>query len=176
LRDKSIALDLPKRIDMAIDIATGVQFLHSRNIIHRDLKSSNLLVDADFHVVLSDFGVSRVVSREKTMTTDIGTPEWMAPEVLDGRRYSEKADVYSFGIILWELITRELPFSDVDRFQISIAVCVRKQRPKLPKNCHPVLARLVTRCWDHSPDKRPNFTEILEELTKLKETFVGAIF
>ncbi|KAI9981744.1 hypothetical protein PInf_009509 [Phytophthora infestans] len=101
------------RIYMAVAVAEALEYLHSRSpaIIHRDLKSNNILLTEDLDPKLIDFGVSRGVM-DLTMTAGVGTPYWTAPEVLEGARYSEKADIYSFGVVLSELDTGRIPYFD----------------------------------------------------------------
>ncbi|KAG9408710.1 hypothetical protein AC1031_020555 [Aphanomyces cochlioides] len=100
---------------IAADIADALVYLHSfqPTIIHRDLKSKNVLLSESWEAKLSDFGISRVTSLEDTMTSNIGTVAWIAPEVLSGGRYTEKADIYSFGVLLSELDTNEVPYANL---------------------------------------------------------------
>ena len=111
-------LDLPlsweDRRRFALDTARGVNYLHtcSPPIIHRDLKSLNLLLDDSYRVKLADFGWTKGL--ENYMTGKIGTYQWMAPEVIKSQKYTEKADVFSFGIILWEIASREPPFKSTN--------------------------------------------------------------
>jgi mitogen-activated protein kinase kinase kinase 9 len=95
---------------MALEAARGVHYLHSCNppVLHRDLKSLNLLLDESGRVKLADFGWTKGL--DNYMTGKIGTYQWMAPEVIASQKYSEKADVFSYGIILWEIASREPPF------------------------------------------------------------------
>ncbi|XP_020585615.1 LIM domain kinase 1 isoform X2 [Phalaenopsis equestris] len=111
------ALDLRRRLQMALDVVKGMNYLHRRNppIIHRDLKSSNLLVDKAWRVKVGDFGLSSLkISTVVTTKNGIGTPQWMAPEVLRGEYSSEKSDVFSFGVILWELMTESIPWRNLN--------------------------------------------------------------
>ena len=172
LRVKPIVLDLGIRIRIAVEVAKGVSFLHTHcNLIHRDLKSLNLLAtvsETSFAVKVCDFGVSRVVDRRKTMTGNVGTVSWIAPEVFEQRKYSEKADVYSFGIVLWELLTRRVPFADIHSFSIPVAV-IKGDRPSIPKDCPSALKKLIRECWQPKASKRPPFSKIIEILQKILE-------
>lgn len=96
---RDVELTYERKLRMLLDSAMGMDYLHKKDIIHRDFKSLNLLVDGNFHVKVADFGLARVVNRGKMMTVEIGTPHWTAPEVLSKEAYTEKADVFSFGCV-----------------------------------------------------------------------------
>jgi len=134
-----VAMDLGMRLKIALDTASGVDFLHQHcNMIHRDLKSLNILIfshDSGIDVKICDFGISRVIDTKRIMTGNVGTVSWIAPEVFEHKKYNEKADVYSFGIILWELITEDTPFANLTQFTIPIAV-IKGERPRIPHFCN----------------------------------------
>ncbi|QHN71166.1 serine/threonine protein kinase [Mollivirus kamchatka] len=144
--------------------ALGVAYLHSRTpaIIHRDLKSSNLLVGDSLSMKVADFGFARIKETNATMTR-CGTPCWTAPEIITGERYTEKADVYSFGIIMWEVITGKRPYADLDIGRCGMAV-VAGERPPLPQKCRRALVDIMTRCWHADPDQRPSMEEVTDDL------------
>ena len=145
------------------DIARGMQFLHSRSIVHRDLKSLNVLFDTRGFAHICDFGFSR--REDGKMTQSIGTVQWMAPEVLEsGCAYGSKVDVYSFGIVLWEVLTREMPFAGLDTQTITAMVVSNDARPEIPVGAPEGLAKLIRKCWDRSPDVRPTFDDIVKLL------------
>ncbi|MQL87017.1 hypothetical protein Taro_019552 [Colocasia esculenta] len=120
LQRNTTRLDWRRRVHMALDIARGMNYLHCCNptIVHRDLKSSNLLVDKNWTVKVGDFGLSRL-KRDTYLTTNTGkgTPQWMAPEVLRNEPSDEKSDVYSYGVILWELVTEKIPWDNLNSMQ-----------------------------------------------------------
>jgi len=187
-----------QKLKSALDIAKGMNFLHRRRVIHRDLKSLNLLLagevigpdDAPW-IKISDFGLSRRLPSEAiaselhqfpgvpcpaaagsspVMTGGLGTCLWMAPELLSGRDYNERADVYSYGIVLFELICRRLPF-DGARSHGAVSEAVRAvcngHRPdlqRIPSWCPPLLRQLMELSWAQRPEARPAFASILEDL------------
>nr|WIL59881.1 nodulation protein [Melilotus officinalis] len=155
---------LPSLIKVAIDVSKGMNYLHQNNIIHRDLKTANLLMDENELVKVADFGVARVQTQSGVMTAETGTYRWMAPEVIEHKPYDQKADVFSFGISLWELLTGELPYSYLTPLQAAVGVVQKGLRPTIPKNTHPRISELLQRCWQQDPKERPAFSEIIEIL------------
>ncbi|XP_020218062.1 serine/threonine-protein kinase STY46 isoform X3 [Cajanus cajan] len=127
LHSNNQTLDIRRRLRMALDVARGMNYLHHRNppIVHRDLKSSNLLVDKNWTVKVGDFGLSRL--KDATLLTTKsgrGTPQWMSPEVLRNEPSNEKSDVFSFGVILWELMTQSIPWKNLNSLQVSLSLCL----------------------------------------------------
>jgi len=163
-----------KMYKIATSIARGMEFLHSINIIHRDLKSANVLI-SNFSsnnpiVKISDFGLSRTFDEENPsiMTGNIGTPQWAAPEILQQQPYTEKCDVYSFAVVLWELQAKKIPYENINRFEIPIKV-TEGERPEISKECPKQLRELIQLCWKKSIKKRPSFTQIIYKLSKIAE-------
>ncbi|RWR92390.1 serine/threonine-protein kinase STY46 isoform X1 [Cinnamomum micranthum f. kanehirae] len=155
---------LPSLIRVAIDVSKGMNYLHQNNIIHRDLKAANLLMDENEVVKVADFGVARVQAQSGVMTAETGTYRWMAPEVIEHKPYDHKADVFSFGIVLWELLTGKLPYEYLTPLQAAVGVVQKGLRPTIPNNTHPKLSELLERCWQQDPTLRPDFCEIIEIL------------
>ncbi|KAL0923486.1 hypothetical protein M5K25_007545 [Dendrobium thyrsiflorum] len=149
---------------VAIDVSNGMNYLHQNNIIHRDLKTANLLMDENEVVKVADFGVARFKTQSGNMTAETGTYRWMAPEVIEHRPYDHKADVYSFGIMMWELLTGKLPYELLSPLQAAVGVLRAGLRPIIPKNTNPELAALLEKCWQKDPALRPDFSEILDTL------------
>lgn len=161
---KSRVIPTRVAVQQALDVARGMEYVHGLGFIHRDLKSDNLLICADKSIKIADFGVARIEVKTEGMTPETGTYRWMAPEMIQHRPYDHKVDVYSFGIVLWELITGSLPFTNMTAVQAAFAVVNRGSRPTIPNDCHPVLRELMTRCWDADPNVRPSFSEVVKVL------------
>ncbi|KAF6253092.1 kinase-like domain-containing protein [Scenedesmus sp. NREL 46B-D3] len=165
-------LEPRRRLQMALDIARGMNYLHTSTpaIVHRDLKSPNLLVDRDWTVKVCDFGLSRVKSATfLTSKSHGGTPEWMAPEILRNEPSDEKADVYSFGVVLYELVTNQEPWTSLNPMQVVGAVGFAGQRLALPPNLEPHVAAVINHCWASKPSDRPSFAQVLDKLRSFKE-------
>ncbi|KAA8546549.1 hypothetical protein F0562_002712 [Nyssa sinensis] len=166
LHKNHIVLKLPQLLKFAIDVCKGMEYLHQNNIIHRDLKTANLLMDNHNVVKVADFGVARFQNQGGVMTAETGTYRWMAPEVINHQPYDQKADVFSFAIVLWELVTAKVPYDTMTPLQAALGVR-QGMRPDLPENTHPKLLDLMKRCWEAVPGKRPSFSEIRSELEEL---------
>lgn len=157
---------------MAVGVAKALRYLHDQEppIIHRDLKSMNVLPTETLETKVGDFGVSRACSEGFTTTAGVGTPYWIAPESLQGKRYSEQADIYSFGVVLSELDTCRTPFTDgvtaegkkPKPAQILRWVLDGKLSPAFSQDC-PRWIRSVG--LQHDPDMRPTATELTQMLS-----------
>ncbi|PIA35552.1 hypothetical protein AQUCO_03500126v1 [Aquilegia coerulea] len=158
---------LPTLLKVAIDVSKGMNYLHQNNIIHRDLKAANLLMDENEVVKVADFGVARVKAQTGVMTAETGTYRWMAPEVIEHKPYDHKADIFSFGVVLWELVTGKLPYEYLTPLQAAVGVVQKGLRPTIPKNTHPKLAELLEKCWQQDPALRPDFAEITDILRQI---------
>ncbi|TQE13494.1 hypothetical protein C1H46_000825 [Malus baccata] len=159
-------LKLSELLKFAIDVCKGMEYLHQNNIIHRDLKTANLLMDTSNVVKVADFGVARFQNQEGVMTAETGTYRWMAPEVINHQPYDQKADVFSFAIVLWELVTAKVPYDTMTPLQAALGVR-QGLRPEIPNNGHPKLLELMQRCWDSFPSNRPSFSDITAQLESL---------
>ncbi|OVA01750.1 Protein kinase domain [Macleaya cordata] len=170
-------LDERRRMRMALDVARGMNYLHNCSpvIVHRDLKSPNLLVDKNWVVKVCDFGLSRMKHNTfLSSRSTAGTAEWMAPEVLRNEPSDEKCDVYSFGVILWELSTLQQPWGGMNPMQVVGAVGFQHRRLDVPDDMDPVVADIIRKCWQTDPKLRPSFSEIMAALKPLQKPITSA--
>lgn len=142
-------------------IASAMAHLHSRQIIHRDLKSDNVLIAADGRLCVADFGLARHCSSAKQeCTAETGTYRFMAPEVMRHEEYGPPCDVYSFAIMCWSIFTYEQPFRELGPVKAAFAVATRGLRPSWPAGTSRALVRICERCWHEDPARRPTFEQV----------------
>uniref|UniRef100_A0A8C3H1N1 mitogen-activated protein kinase kinase kinase n=1 Tax=Corvus moneduloides TaxID=1196302 RepID=A0A8C3H1N1_CORMO len=151
-------------VDWSMGIAGGMNYLHLHKIIHRDLKSPNMLITYDDVVKISDFGTSKELIDKSTKMSFAGTVAWMAPEVIRNEPVSEKVDIWSFGVVLWELLTGEIPYKDVDSSAIIWGVGSNSLHLPVPSSCPDGFKVLLRQCWNSKPRNRPSFRQILLHL------------
>lgn len=145
-------------------IALGMQYLHSHKIIHRDLKSPNILIGEHEVIKISDFGTSREWNEISIKMSFAGTVAWMAPEVIRNEPCNEKVDIWSYGVVLWELLTGEVPYKNVDSSQIIFGVGNNSLYLHIPRTCPEGFKLLIKQCWSAKPRNRPSFKIILTHL------------
>lgn len=163
-------------IQLALDLARGLSYLHSKKIVHRDVKSENMLLDSHRALKIADFGVARVEAQNpRDMTGETGTLGYMAPEVLDGKPYNRKCDVYSFGICFWEIYCCDMPYPDLSFAEVSSAVVKQNLRPEIPRCCPSSVANIMRRCWDANPEKRPEMDEVVKLLEAINTSRGGGM-
>jgi LIM domain kinase 1 len=184
IHDSGLPLPWEQRISFAKDIACGMSYLHSMNIIHRDLNSLNCLVREDKTVIVADFGLARIINQSSTIANEkwvqsgtgttgrkgrqrrqrytvVGNPYWMAPEMMKGNKYDEKVDVFSFGIVLCEIIGRVQADPDFLPRTSDFGLNQNIFREKFCNQCPVPFYKIAFLCCDLNPDKRPPF-EVLE--------------
>lgn len=170
-------LDWPERFRIAVDIAKGIAVLHCEHILHRDIKSLNVLLDAHRKAKLTDFGLSKVKTETQSKTKGglVGTFAWMAPELSDEEgQYSSACDIYSLGITFWELATSKTPFAHIDgKRQMMIPIWAKQgKREPIPQDCPKPLADLIQACWATEPSTRPTAEQIVVRLKAVTGEFV----
>ncbi|XP_037460707.1 uncharacterized protein LOC119331651 isoform X3 [Triticum dicoccoides] len=169
-RHENRIFDRRRRLLIVMDVAFGMEYLHGRNIVHFDLKSDNLLVnlrDPQRPICkVGDLGLSKVKCQTLISGGVRGTLPWMAPELLNGSSnlVSEKVDVFSFGIVMWELLTGEEPYADLHYGAIIGGIVNNTLRPLVPESCDPQWRSLMEQCWLAEPMERPSFTEVVKRL------------
>jgi len=160
-------LDWKIKVKIGLQIAQACLYLHSKQVIHRDLKSQNVLVAENFKVKLCDLGLATLIENQKR-TTVCGTDQWMAPEITFSDSYDYKIDVFSFGMVLTELIFQQPPAKR--SFQQRLAFDDANFKAQVPQNCPQLLTDLVLECCRYDPTKRPTFKEIVPRLRELMES------
>lgn len=172
-----IPLARPQRLKMLVDSASAEEHLHSFDppIIHRDLKSLNLMLLHPVrdqrtmpHIKLADFGFARI--EERAMTQGVGTKHWMAPEVLKGTEYTTKADVFSFAMVAFEVTFRHVPFERLDAHQVArqTVAGIRPEIEEVAIDEVPAgILDIIRECWHQDPESRPSFQEVRQKIEAL---------
>ncbi|XP_061916220.1 mitogen-activated protein kinase kinase kinase 10 isoform X1 [Entelurus aequoreus] len=167
-------------VNWAVQIATGMDYLHNQAfvpIIHRDLKSSNILILEPMErdelsrktLKITDFGLAREWHQTTKMSA-AGTYAWMAPEVIKLSLFSKSSDVWSFGVLLWELLTGEVPYREIDSLAVAYGVAINKLTLPIPSTCPEPFAQLLAECWSPNPHRRPSFTSIYRRLLAIEQS------
>ncbi len=148
--------------------ATGIQYLHDMNHSHRDIKSLNYLIMKDYTIKLGDLGLAKDLDLTQDTSGMRGTCRWMAPEVIMDQRRSVKSDVFSFGTVVWEIFTTDVPFANIrGDFKVMNAIC-KGERNEIPDDCPPFLRDLITSCWKVDYNDRPTMVDICTQLQHRK--------
>ncbi|KAG9271458.1 mitogen-activated protein kinase kinase kinase 20 isoform X1 [Astyanax mexicanus] len=164
--DASEEISMKQIMTWATEMAKGMHYLHAEapvKVIHRDLKSRNVVMTADKVLKICDFGASKFHSHTTHMSL-VGTFPWMAPEVIQSLPVSETCDTYSYGVVLWEMLTREIPFKGLEGLQVAWLVVEKNERLTIPSSCPASFAGLMRKCWETDSVKRPLFKEIMSTL------------
>ncbi|MEE6489654.1 hypothetical protein FKM82_015637 [Ascaphus truei] len=167
--NRSEDMDMDHIMAWATDVAKGMHYLHMEapiRVIHRDLKSRNVVITIDGVLKICDFGASRFHSHTTHMSL-VGTFPWMAPEVIQSLPVSETCDTYSYGVVLWEMLTREVPFKGLEGLQVAWLVVEKHERLTIPSSCPRSFAELMRVCWEADSKKRPSFKQIISNLESM---------
>ncbi|KAH7289466.1 hypothetical protein KP509_30G003500 [Ceratopteris richardii] len=175
---KKRCLPVTEIIKISLDVAKGMQSLHSKGILHMDLKTANVFLDKKNNAVIGDLGTARNSGEKDEENSEIGTYRYMSPEVCarailgSGQEgwFTSKSDVYSFGILLWELTTCKIPYSDYDPVQAAMGVMMHGLRPSIPASTFPPLRYLMQKCWHQNASSRPEFPQIVRMLQGMSHT------
>jgi serine/threonine protein kinase len=168
-------LDWKVRVTIAMDITAGLSHLHSKNILHRDLKSLNVLLSDNLRAKLTDFGLAKIKSHTRRTTTAVagtakGTIAWMAPEQFKRKaEYNRQTDIYSYAMVLWELASRKVPYEEAPSAELIMQWIKDGEQEDIPGDCPPSFAKLIKWCWDKEPSKRPTTDQAAADL-KVCET------
>jgi serine/threonine protein kinase len=147
-------------------IVRGMAFAHSRGIIHRDLNPRNLLFDSEYHIRINDFKSSRSNSGQSLFTQKVGTPNYIAPEMYTDDTYDSAVDVFSFGLILYEILCDKQAFSSGLSPTVVMRMVLREERPPIPEGFPQWVINLIKHCWDNNPDYRPTSARIASILAE----------
>ncbi|PRP86359.1 hypothetical protein PROFUN_05500 [Planoprotostelium fungivorum] len=158
-------LAVKEKLRLISEIAKGMRHLHQQKVVHRDLALRNILLNDRLEAKVSDFGLSRVNGSEDGSTTAnaVGPLKWMSPEAITENKYSTKSDVFSFGVVVWEIFEEKDPYPGVAAVEAAFQV-VNGQRLEFTKCPCPWLIRLVQACWDKDPKNRPSFKFVLQTM------------
>ncbi|ORY38246.1 kinase-like protein [Rhizoclosmatium globosum] len=152
------------------EISCGLETIHGHGVVHHALRGSNVLITPENHAALADFGLGRNLLRANAEINakprkSTGTHHWFSPEqTLDPTSVTAKSDIWSFGMLMWELCTNQMPFEGKTREQIAAIIQTETERPEMPEEVNPILWDLMNKCWSLSPSARPNAFEIREIL------------
>ncbi|WPT13565.1 Putative serine/threonine-protein kinase drkA [Picochlorum sp. SENEW3] len=175
LHERCLRPEYKTLLNIATDIASAIAFCHGESLVHRDLKTHNILLSSNGKVVVADFGLAVNMEANTMLSngaggTALGTASYMAPEQFSGGKVDDKCDAYAFGCILWECITGRQPWEECNNLmQIVMAVGLERRRPPLPRGVPGPLASIIRECWRHNPALRPSMKEIAERLQALKK-------
>lgn len=129
-------------------------------------------MDNEFQLKVCDFGISKILEHDETTNTKLGTLSWMAPEALLDSKYTKESDVYSYGMVLWEIVSGQQPFQELQAPIKIMGRIIEGDRPAMPPHTDPGYAAIVRRCWDWQPHARPSFDFVVRELEKLPGALV----
>jgi serine/threonine protein kinase len=162
IHEKSFPIEPAQVLKYGAEISRGMRHLHRKGIIHRDLKSANILIGYDNNLKISDLDSHTIGTAQAATISFQGTVNWMAPELIRGDKCSQKVDTWSFGIILWELLTRQVPYDNVPSQQVMWDVGHHRLSTRIPSSCPPAIGAILVACLEFNPEERPSFDKILK--------------
>jgi len=158
-------IELESQMNIIIGISLGMLHLHSNNVIHRDLAARNILLTNILEPKISDFGMSRYILEDVGITkSNVGPLKWMSPESILKKIYSPASDVWSFGVLLFEIFSKSNPYPEYDAVQAAVQVCEHGLRLSPPKNAPQIIKTIMMECFHIDPSNRPSFSQITEKL------------
>lgn len=170
LKNDGLQMSPQEMFKIILGIARGMAHLAEAHIVHRDLAARNVLLDGGHEPRISDFGFSRIVSDSDQGKTNsaIGPIRWMAPENIGSMEYSTKSDVWSFGVVLYEITQKEIPYQGEDLISIATAIRdhARTPMPQMKEQPPAYIVELMNMCFQRLPEHRPSFGEIVDYLVK----------
>ncbi|XP_061165652.1 hepatocyte growth factor receptor-like [Saccostrea echinata] len=171
IRNDKNMLTLRNLIEFATDISRGMEYLSIQKVVHRDLAARNCMLSECYRAVVADFGLSRDIYEKDYYSSNNRKTrlpvKWMAPENLEKGIYSPKSDVWSFGVVMWELLTRgSKPYPEVDGWDMLKYLKDSRRLPK-PAKCPELLYTKMINCWNLDPDQRPTFSDLAEQLSEI---------
>jgi len=183
LNERGAEVAWSKALKFLTEITAGLAYLHYLKpaIFHRDLKTLNILVNESWEVKLTDFGTARfnTIDNKQTLSNMVGTIGWTAPELYREEMFTAKSDVYSLGMIFWEIVTRvikgryERPFEEFPELKLDVLILVQSAehhlRPSIPSGCNSLLAALIQSCWDSNPESRPSSLAVMDQLKAIHQ-------
>ncbi|KAM8868292.1 macrophage-stimulating protein receptor-like [Synchiropus picturatus] len=165
-------------IGFGLQVAKGMEYLAQKKFVHRDLAARNCMLDETFTVKVADFGMARdIFDKEYYSIQDHKSAKlpvkWMAIESLQTQKFTTKSDVWSYGVLLWELLTRGAsPYPDVDPYDITHYLLKGRRLPQ-PQFCPDALYSIMLACWDPEPDRRPPFPSLVTEVRQILQGLEG---
>ncbi|GBC07449.1 hypothetical protein RclHR1_07480009 [Rhizophagus clarus] len=173
LKKNFINITWTKKISIVLDIIAGLKKIHDKNIIHRDIHSGNILLSTFWKI--GDLGLSQPANNSSTNNEIYGVIPYIAPEIFKGDIFSNKSDVYSLGMIMWELTTGIKPFANVEHDVNLVYQIIDGKRPEITSDTPECFANLMKKCWDSNPSRRPTVDEIFRSANKLNSMARGLI-
>jgi serine/threonine protein kinase len=175
LDNKNIFLKESQLINFCIEASLAIWYMHTREppVLHRDIKSSNCLLDDFFKLKLCDLGLSKIFDKNFKKTDTKANTYWMSPESLLDNIFTEKSDIYSLGILFWEIMHRDtIPYKDFSETCFYFEENLRTIRPKIDSKVNSKMESLIRSCWEYESEKRPNIEEIVSKLQIIKNETV----